>query len=288
MTAMLRHDLSSITPLVAAVLILLAASIPVPAAAAEPSFDCRTARTAREVATCHDAKLAAADRDMAAAWQDALAHLDSATAKALREDQRQFLSGLDAGFDNEVWGKSGPPDDGAEMRKEIGELRRGPDDQTPGNYSLRVLDGEFADRIAFLRNLTPADRAAPFAGLWKNENAELLIEPADAGFYRVSFGTKAFGYTKYQCHFIGAFTASPDGLVAPVAHNIDSEINQDIRDNLHIARVGGTLTIDDDVPHQGNGVDPYYICPRVPSLTGPLFHTSLSAGQMHQLNPDKD
>jgi hypothetical protein len=36
--------------------LLLAPAFTAPAAAAEPSFDCRTAKTARELATCNDAK----------------------------------------------------------------------------------------------------------------------------------------------------------------------------------------------------------------------------------------
>ena len=48
--------------------LLLAPAFAAPAAAAEPSFDCRTAKTARELAICNDAKLAAADRELAAAW----------------------------------------------------------------------------------------------------------------------------------------------------------------------------------------------------------------------------
>ena len=79
--------------------LLLAPAFAAPAAAAEPSFDCRTAKTARELAICNDAKLAAADRELAAAWREAIARFDSVTAKALREDQQKFLSDIDDGFD---------------------------------------------------------------------------------------------------------------------------------------------------------------------------------------------
>ena len=41
--------------------VLVPAFVAAPARAAEPSFDCRTAKTARELATCNDAKLAAAE-----------------------------------------------------------------------------------------------------------------------------------------------------------------------------------------------------------------------------------
>ena len=56
--------------------LLLAPAFVAPAAAAEPSFDCRTAKTARELATCGDARLAAADRELATAWREAIARLD--------------------------------------------------------------------------------------------------------------------------------------------------------------------------------------------------------------------
>ena len=57
---------------------LLSPAFVAPAAVAEPSFDCRTAKTARELAIC-DAKLAAADRELAAAWREAIARLDLLT-----------------------------------------------------------------------------------------------------------------------------------------------------------------------------------------------------------------
>ena len=280
MAIMLRNSWPTIPAVAAAIVISLTAA----ATAAEPSFDCRTAKTAREVATCHDAGLAAADRAMAAAWRNAIARLNAATAKALRADQRKFLDMLDGGFESEVWGKAGPPDDASELRRQIAQLRRGPNDDTPGNDALGALEAALRERVAFLRGLTPPGPAAPYAGLWKNESAELLIEPVDGGSYRVSFGVKTFGFPKYQCHFAGIFTASDEGLVAPVAHNLD--LDRDIADNVRLARDGQTLTIDDDVPHQSNGTDPYYICPRIPSLTGPLFHTGLRASEAARLKPD--
>jgi uncharacterized protein YecT (DUF1311 family) len=121
-----------------------------PAAAGEPSFDCRTVQTARELATCGDAKLAAADRELAAAWREAIARLDPATVKALREDQRKFLSDIDDGFDAELWGKQERPE-GKELRAQVAQLRRG------GDYDvLATLEAQLRERIAFLRNLTPA------------------------------------------------------------------------------------------------------------------------------------
>jgi uncharacterized protein YecT (DUF1311 family) len=265
------------------------------ASGAEPSFDCGTAKTAREMATCRDAKLAAADRAMAAAWPAAIARLDATTAKALRDDQRQFISAIDDGFDNQLWGKAGPPDSASERRKAVAALRRGPDDDTPETDALPTLEAQLNQRAAFLKALTPASAAAPFAGLWKNFGGELLIEPSvmaaarsapDNNAFRVTLGVASFGFAKYQCHFAGVFKLTGDALLAQSAHNND--LDEDIIDNLRIRRDGSTVTIDDDVPHQAKGDDPYTICPRVPNLTGPLFHTSLSAAQGHHLKPEDD
>ena len=107
-----------------ALLLLLAPALAAPLAAAEPSFDCRTARTARELATCADARIAAADRELAAAWQNAIAGPDPATVKALRADHKKFLEDLDSGFEGEVWGKQSPPE-GKELRAQIARMRRG-------------------------------------------------------------------------------------------------------------------------------------------------------------------
>ena len=160
--------------------LLFAPAFTVPAAAAEPSFDCRTAKTARELATCNDAKLAAADRELAAAWREAIARFDSVTAKALREDQRKFLSDIDDGFDAELWGKQEAPE-GKELRAQVAQLRRG------GDYdALAALEAQLRERIAFLRNLTPA---ASFTGLWKNHDSEFLVAAGDNGRYRATYAS---------------------------------------------------------------------------------------------------
>ena len=132
-------------------LLLLASSLAAPLAAAEPSFDCRTARTARELATCADARIAVADRELAAAWQHAIASLDPAAVKALRADQKKFLEDLDSGFEGEVWGKQSPPE-GKELRAQIARLRRGGDFD-----ALADLEAQLRERLGFLRDLTPGD-----------------------------------------------------------------------------------------------------------------------------------
>jgi hypothetical protein len=142
-------------------------------------------RRARELATCGDAKLAAADRELAAAWRDAIARLDPVTAKVLREDQRKFLSDIDDGFDAELWGKQDRPE-GKELRAQVAQLRRG------GDYdALADLEAQLRERIAFLRNLTPA---ASFTGLWKNHDSEFLVAAGDNGGYRTTYGHNSFGW----------------------------------------------------------------------------------------------
>ena len=67
--------------------LLIPAFVAAPARAAEPSFDCRTAKTARELATCNDAKLAAADRELAAAWPFFHTSLRAEDARRLKPDE---------------------------------------------------------------------------------------------------------------------------------------------------------------------------------------------------------
>jgi hypothetical protein len=260
---------------------------------AEPSFACRTAKTARELAVCADARLAAGDRELAAAWQAALARLDAETAKVLRDDQKKFLVGLDEGFDSDIWGKAGAPE-GAALRAAVAQLRWGADADP-----FAALQAQMRERIAFLRALAPA---AAVTGLWKNRDAELLIaaaplaaptattfEGTDEGRYGVRFGLTSYGFDKYHCHFTAKFQAAATGLLAPGARNTDPEVAADIAGTLRIGRgAGATLTLTDTPPAKTAGADPAYVCPRAPALTGPLFHTGLTADQAFRLKPDTD
>jgi len=252
-----------------------------PAAAAEPSFDCRTAQTARELAICDDAKLAAADRELAAAWREAIARLDPATAKALREDQRKFLSDIDDGFDAELWGKQERPE-GKELRAQVAQLRRG------GDYDvLASLEAQLRERIAFLRNLTPA---ASFAGLWKNHDSELLLAAAGNSRYRATYGTTSFGWAKYHCHFTAEFGASggsDKGLAAPAAHNTDPEVDENTASTLFMSRSGATLTLSERIPDNVGDAPLRRICPRGGDFADPFFHTGLRADDARRLRPEE-
>ena len=255
-----------------------------PTHAAQPSFDCATVQTPREVAVCSDAGLAAADRDMTAAWQAAIAHLDGATAKALRKDQENFITDLDYGFVGTVWLKEEPPK-GRALREAIARIKRSTDPGQPD--ALTQLGAQIRQRTAFLRALAPADPAAPYAGLWKNNDTELLAEPAGDGAYDVTYGMSAYGWSKYYCHFTAHFMAAGIDLLAKSAHPTDGDSNGDVATNLRLARNGATLVLDDD-PNASNGDKPITPCPHHPNLNAPLFHTGLRAEQGHHLDPDTD
>jgi uncharacterized protein YecT (DUF1311 family) len=261
-----------------AVSLLLASAPAARLAAAEPSFDCGTARTARELATCADAKIAAADRELAAAWQHAVAGLDPATMKALRADQKKFLEDLDNGFDGEVWGKQGAPE-GKELRAQIARLRRGGDFD-----ALAGLEAQLRERIAFLRDLTPA---SSYAGLWKNHDTELWLA-ADGGErrYRATFGMTTFGWAKYHCHFTAEFAATDKGFAAAAPHNTDPAVDEDAASTLSIARSGAMLVLSEEIPDNAGEAKLPRICPRGGDFADPLFHTGLKAEQAYRLKPD--
>jgi hypothetical protein len=263
------------TILVIAILIVSALTSAAPAAG--PSFDCQGAATARELATCADPRLAAADRELDAAWKSAIAHLDPATAKVLRGDQTKFLEDINNGFEGEVWGKKGPPEDDKELRAEIAQLRRG------GKYDvLAALEAQLRERAGFLRNLAPA---TSYAGLWKNHDTEFLLTAGDNGHYRGTFGTTTFGWTRYHCHFTADFGPTAKGLAAAGAHNTDPEVDTNTVSTLHVVRSGAMLTLSEEFPVSARDADLPRICPRGGDVEDPLFHTKLGPSDARRLKP---
>lgn len=281
-----------------ALLLLLWPMLVAPLSAGDPSFACRMTKSARAMATCADPQLAAVDIDLGAAYESTLARADAETTTALREDQRKYLADLDRGFESSAWGKADPPH-GEALRAAIAQMRRGADGDP-----LAALEAQMLERIAFLRSLA---QPASVTGLWKNNNAELLIVHVDPdlttqarsaragvnfgdddrGHYDVTFGMAVYGFAQDHCHFTSAFRASADGLHASGAHNTDPEVGQDIAGKLVIARAGPmALTLTQASPDAAPSSDQHGVCPRLPALTGPLFHTSLKADQALRLKPD--
>jgi hypothetical protein len=113
---------------------------------------------------------------------------------------------------------------------------------------LATLEAQLRERIAFLRNLTPA---ASLTGLWKNHDSELLVEAADNGRYHATYGTASFGWAKYHCHFTAEFgpsSGSDKGLAAPAAHNTDPEVDEKTASTLFMNRSGATLMLSEQIP----------------------------------------
>jgi uncharacterized protein YecT (DUF1311 family) len=280
------------------VMLPLTPALVAPLSAGELSFACRMTKSARAMATCADPQLTAADIDLGADYESTLARVDAETTSALREDQRKFIADLDRGFESSVWGKVDPPQ-GAALRAAVTQMRRGTDGDP-----LAALEAQMRERIAFLRGLAPA---TSLTGLWKNNNAELLIVHVDPdltpqtrcakagvnfgdddrGHYEVTFGMAVYGFVQDHCHFTAAFRASADGLHASGAHNTDPEVDHDIAGKLLIARTGPmALTLTQASPDGAPSAEKQSVCPRLPALTGPLFHTSLKTDQAFRLKPD--
>ena len=278
--------------------IALLISLVAPLSAGDLSFACRMEKSARAMATCANAELAATDLDLQAAFESTFAHVDAETASALREDQKRYLADLDRGFENSVWGKAEPPR-GAALRDVIAQMRRGADGDP-----LAALEAQMRERIAFLRSIAPPTSVT---GLWKNNNAELLIihvDPDlaapvrsakagvnfgddDRGHYDASFGMAVYGFAQDDCRFTAIFRAAPEGLRASGVHNVDAGGEQDIPGKLLIARTTPmALTLTQALPDGVPSASQQRICPHLPALTGPLFHTKLAADQAFRLKTE--
>ena len=165
------------------------------------------------------------------------------------------------------------------MRAQIARLRRGGDFD-----ALADLEAQLRERLAFLRNLSPA---ASYAGLWKNHDSELWLA-ADGGeaHYRATFGTTTFGWAKYHCHFTAAFAAADKGFAATAAHNTDPEVEEDTASTLRMTRSGAMLLLNEEIPDNAGETKLTRICPRGGDFADPLFHTGLKPGEAHRLKPE--
>jgi hypothetical protein len=292
---LLGYKICMLRTLASTVLLIALAA---PLSAGDLSFACRLEKTARAMATCANAELAATDLDVQAAFESTFAHVDAETASALREDQKKYFADLDRGFESSVWGKADPPQ-GAALRGAISQMRLGADGDP-----LAALEAQMRERIAFLRSLAPFTSVT---GLWKNNNAELLVAHVDPdlspqarnakggvnfgdddrGHYDATFGMAVYGFGQDQCHFTAVFRAAPEGLRASGVHNTDPAGEQDIAGKLLIARTTPmALTLTQALPDGVTSADQHRVCPRLPALTGPLFHTSLKADQASRLKTE--
>lgn len=242
---------------------LLAGFVAVAANAAEkPSFDCATARTAREKVTCRDARLAAADRALTAAYADARRLLPRALAEPLRRDQAEFLRLLDTGFDAEIWFKGSVPEDPKTMEADI---RRTLAEHHETIDALRtVID----DRTAMLRGLRA--EAKGFVGRWKNARATLTVEPRRNGTHAVHYTDPSYGWPKYACDFDGTGRVEGDRLIVDFVEEEGPDALP--RGRLVVTRAGPLVDILETVDETKTGDDrQYWICARSPEVKGRFF-----------------
>lgn len=237
-------------------------------AAETPSFDCATARTARETVTCRDARLARADRDMAAAYAAARKRLRAPAAEALRADQKRFLEGLESGFDAEIWFKGNVPENpktvAADLRRVIAESPE----------TLTGLRAEIAERTAMLRAVR--DDLPGFVGTWRNAAATLTIAPASSGVHAVRYTDPSYGWPKYECSFSGL--ARPDGAGLIVDFDQPDDADALPRGHAHLDRAGPFLDLVETTDETKTGDDrEYWICNHQPGLKGRFFAVEATA-----------
>ena len=165
------------------------------------------------------------------------------------------------------------------MRAQIARLRRGGDFD-----ALADLEAQLRERIAFLRNLSPA---ASYAGLWKNHDSELwLVADGGEAHYRATFGATTFGRAKYHCHFTAGFAAADKGFVAAAAHNTGPEVDEDTASTLRMTRSGAMLLLNEEIPDNAGETKLPRICPRGGDFADPLFHTGLDPDKAYRLKPE--
>jgi len=213
---------------------VLAASLLAGPAGAAPSFDCATVTTPREKAVCRDRRLANLDREMAAAYATALARLEGADVARLRQDQRDFLSAIDNGFEHLLLGHANGTDEEAlndalnEALSDVPERHRN---------LIGELEDELGKRMHFLRSLDPS-RKTP-TGKWQNASTTLSVARDKTG-YTVAFETSLFGFSRYNCEFVTHFVIDRGGLRADTAKGWNGE---DVHNLYTLQRRGATLEL---------------------------------------------
>lgn len=242
---------------VAAAVVVLA--LPGVALAEGPSFDCRTARSPREIVVCADDGLAKADRDLAGVYATVRRRLPAPLAVMLAGDQRAFLGDLDDGFAGDFWGKAGPPDDGRRMRE---ELRLAPHDRREAIDRLR---GQIEERTRFLARVV-ADRAG-FGGRWEKHGTTLTITRTDGG-WQLVYQHPSYGWPKYGCRFTATARTVGEVLVVEHVENVDADGPRPAR--LIFRREGPVLSAEEE-PREDEGRS---ACVRAGPVDGTFFAVS--------------
>jgi uncharacterized protein YecT (DUF1311 family) len=232
---------------------MLAAGLLATAAGAEPSFDCTTAKTFREKVVCRDQRLTRLDVDMAKAFAGALARLDPSDAAALRKDQRDFLEGIDAGFEHQLAFGHGAEASESDLKGALKER----------DGLIAGLADELKQRSAFLKSLEPT-RKAPI-GSWQNATTRVSVSRGQGGLV-VGFEAGNYGWTRYNCEFEAQVAMHGGELVADSAKNLDVDV--DYANRLTLRQLGARLELRETADQQAfNG----WTCPHRPELHEVLF-----------------
>ena len=229
-------------------------------ASAEPSFGCATAKTIREKAVCRDPRLARLDTEIAKAYAAALAHLDPATAVALRKDQRAFLDAIDTGFDYDL--SFGHGDEATE--RDLKEALRYRNRDRSNNGKIAGLEGEMKRRLELLGAIEPG-RKTP-VGLWQNTTTRVSVtEQQD----KLVFGFQAgnYGWSRYNCELSADLAQRGGVLEADTVSNLD--ISANYHNRLTLAQLGARM----DLKEAGAGDKNFngWTCPHRPELNETLF-----------------
>jgi uncharacterized protein YecT (DUF1311 family) len=219
-------------------------------AGAAPSFDCAATTTYREEAVCRDKWLASLDQDIAGAYARALARLDSADAARLRQDQRDFITAIDIGFEHTLMLADG----GLEHALEEALAHR--------SEVIGELEEEMGKRLRFLRSLELGRQT--LTGKWRNASAELTVTRENAAF-AVVFAAGTFGFAHYSCDFEARFVADSGGLKAGAAKHLQTD--EEVHNELTLQRRGATLELREIEKETSER----RVCPRSPDLRVVLF-----------------
>lgn len=202
---------------------------------ADPSFDCKAARTKPEKAICADPALAALDRRIAAAYQKAMSALDIPGRTALRMDQRAFMEARDI------------------------QARR-------SDYDMKA---DLAARAAMLESIVLLPRPG-FAGTWANVYGQVVVRRSGEGTFRVEISTVQ-PYPSYPtCDFAGSGEADGPALLAGGSA---AERKENEGWTIRLGREGATLTAELQRPREGEPSGPPF-CGFRSTIDGSFFPVS--------------
>ena len=180
--------------------------------AAQPSFDCGSAKLSVERAICRSPTLGALDREIAVAYERALATLPEAMAATLRRTQRAFLAARDEAH--------GRPGEDLELR--------------------------LADRIAFLGSIETRGRSS-IEGSWHDGRGGVEANARPDGAIDVVIGTSEPVQASWLCDVVGVGRPGD----APGSWRLDADPAIDEGWTIELSIRDGQLMVTSKPPAEG-------------------------------------